>query len=508
MGVLKQFPSAPKLSAQEKAAAVINKNRSGITTQLFLSFLKVGVIGFGGGSALIPVIEREIVGTRTGMSREDYLKHTVVANITPGALPIKLGATCGYQLAGIPGALLGAYGTMLPGVLMTLVFMALFTSIGERALGYFNYASVGITVFIVFLLSGYIIKTCKGSSRTLNIMLCGISFALTGGGELLHLTKLLGGTYPLVTPLFDISTTSLMLVTFFMIVAVCLVQSKALLTLFALGSLLYCFCMGKTGTLLELHMIGNILFTGMAAVLVLLALRQRKPAKRLQITGFRRPIITAFLFLLIPLLAACAVFFTLSVNEMPSFLRDVTLSTITSFGGGEAYVSVADGVFVQGGYTSAELFYTRLVPVANALPGPILAKIASGIGFLLGAREGCLLTGFALAGVTAFGVTGVCSGIAVLVLHAFDSIRESLFIRSLKQYILPVICGMLLSTSLSMLCESMHITAAKGLTGIPVLTVLLAGIMLLHAVHRKFKLHDIILLAGCAGISFVWLMLV
>ena len=57
----------------------------------FLSFLKVGTIGFGGGSALIPVVEKELVQGQKAMSDADYLKHTVVANITPGALPVKLG---------------------------------------------------------------------------------------------------------------------------------------------------------------------------------------------------------------------------------------------------------------------------------------------------------------------------------------------------------------------------------------------------------------------------------
>lgn len=67
---------------------------------IFTSFFKIGVIGFGGGSALIPIVEKEIVEDKEWFNEDDYLKHTVIANITPGALPVKLGAVAGYERGG------------------------------------------------------------------------------------------------------------------------------------------------------------------------------------------------------------------------------------------------------------------------------------------------------------------------------------------------------------------------------------------------------------------------
>ena len=61
-------------------------------SQLIGSMLRVGTIGFGGGSALIPVIEKEIVHRRGLLDDPTFTAHTVIANITPGALPVKLGA--------------------------------------------------------------------------------------------------------------------------------------------------------------------------------------------------------------------------------------------------------------------------------------------------------------------------------------------------------------------------------------------------------------------------------
>lgn len=96
------------------------QNRNSLIS-IFLSFMKIGIIGFGGGSALIPVVEKELVQDKKAMGEQDYLKHTVVANITPGALPVKLGATCGFQMKGVRGSLAGAYGVALPGVFSPLL---------------------------------------------------------------------------------------------------------------------------------------------------------------------------------------------------------------------------------------------------------------------------------------------------------------------------------------------------------------------------------------------------
>ena len=52
-----------------------------------------------------------------------------------------------------------------------------------------------------------------------------------------------------------------------------------------------------------------------------------------------------------------------------------------SFGGGDAYLTIADGLFVDGGFISSDLFYGNIVPIVNVLPGSILAKTLSSIGF-------------------------------------------------------------------------------------------------------------------------------
>src|SRR5665647_3521740 len=84
-----------------------------------LSMLKVGVIGFGGGSALIPVMEKELVTPRGELSEKSFVQSTVIANITPGALPVKLAALSGIQLGGPVLATLSALLVALPGTAVT-----------------------------------------------------------------------------------------------------------------------------------------------------------------------------------------------------------------------------------------------------------------------------------------------------------------------------------------------------------------------------------------------------
>lgn len=492
---------------------MVGKNTSN-SFKILLSFLKIGTIGFGGGSALIPVIEKELVQDQKVISDQDYLKHTVVANITPGALPVKLGATCGYQLTGTVGALSGAYAVAFPGVLFTIAFMALFSVLGEGIINYFNYASIGITAFIVFLLISYVIKTVKTGKKEINLLICMAAFGLTGGKELRQvLSQILNiDVKEFGTPLFDISTINLIIIAFIVILLLEKLRSKFELIIVFVICTIYAFFVGKTGRELGISSYGSMILLLMLAMLVLaFVLRRSKPDNKNKIQLNKSDLITAATFILVPFLLAIAIQFSIpmsSGHNVMDFLAKVSSSTITSFGGGEAYVSVADGIFVQGGYIEPDKFYTRLVPVANSLPGPILVKIAAGIGYLFGEQASGAAAGWAVAVVSAVTAVGVCSSLAILVMSLYDSVKQLEFISNLKKYILPVICGMLLSTSFAMLFESMKITGEKGIPGIVSLPIILLAIVGIHLLHKKFHLHDVILLLLAAASSLVILIII
>jgi len=118
---------------------------------LLSSFLKIGLIGFGGGSALIPIIEDEIVTKKKLLKEEDYNDHVIVSNITPGTLPVKLAAAAGRNIFGMPGMLGATIMMSLPGVGFTVLLVSLLSQLGGNVITQIKFASVGISVFIIML---------------------------------------------------------------------------------------------------------------------------------------------------------------------------------------------------------------------------------------------------------------------------------------------------------------------------------------------------------------------
>ena len=81
---------------------------------LFATFLKMGPFTFGGGYALIPVIEREIVEKRKWLQSEDVADIIAVSGSVPGAVAVNSATLIGYRIAGIRGALSALLGIFLP----------------------------------------------------------------------------------------------------------------------------------------------------------------------------------------------------------------------------------------------------------------------------------------------------------------------------------------------------------------------------------------------------------
>lgn len=81
---------------------------------LFLTFLKIGAFTFGGGYAMIPLIQKEVVEEKKWMTDEDILEIVAIAESTPGPIAINAATFVGYKTAGFVGALLSTVGVVLP----------------------------------------------------------------------------------------------------------------------------------------------------------------------------------------------------------------------------------------------------------------------------------------------------------------------------------------------------------------------------------------------------------
>ena len=161
-----------------------------------LSMFRVGLIGFGGGSALIPLIEQEVVTQDALVSDEEYEEDVLVASVTPGALPVEIAGGIGRRCIGVKGLLLGSLAMALPGVVFTLLLCSVISVLSDSVLMQIRFLAVGVTAFIACMLTEYMIASGKQEKEN-GIFIPGqivtfLVFALTCGKNLYRLLGIAG----------------------------------------------------------------------------------------------------------------------------------------------------------------------------------------------------------------------------------------------------------------------------------------------------------------------------
>lgn len=94
---------------------------------LFLTFAKIGAFTFGGGWAMLSLIEREVVDRHGWLDREQFLDLLAVAQSMPGILAVNISTVIGDRLRGLPGSIVAALGTILPSFLIILAIAIFLT---------------------------------------------------------------------------------------------------------------------------------------------------------------------------------------------------------------------------------------------------------------------------------------------------------------------------------------------------------------------------------------------
>ena len=95
--------------------------------QLFLTFSKIGAFTFGGGWAMISIIQREIVEKHRWIPEDEFLDLLAVAQSMPGILAVNISVVIGDRLKGVKGSICAAIGTILPSFLMILAIAIFLT---------------------------------------------------------------------------------------------------------------------------------------------------------------------------------------------------------------------------------------------------------------------------------------------------------------------------------------------------------------------------------------------
>ncbi|SUY48050.1 chromate transport protein [Clostridium putrefaciens] len=93
---------------------------------MFFSFFKIGAFTFGGGYAMIPLIEKEVVESKRWISKDDFTDILVISQSFPGALPVNSSLFIGYKLGGVLGAIVALLGVIIPSFLIILTIATFF----------------------------------------------------------------------------------------------------------------------------------------------------------------------------------------------------------------------------------------------------------------------------------------------------------------------------------------------------------------------------------------------
>ena len=117
---------------------------------LFGTFFKIGLFTFGGGYAMIALLEDEFITKKHWLGRDEFLDMTAIAESTPGPVAINSATYLGYKLAGVPGAAVATVAVALPsfGIIYAIsLFFDQFTSLTVVA-----HAFQGIQVCVIYLI--------------------------------------------------------------------------------------------------------------------------------------------------------------------------------------------------------------------------------------------------------------------------------------------------------------------------------------------------------------------
>jgi chromate transporter len=132
--------------------------------EIFYVFLKIGAFTFGGGFAMIPLIEKEIVENKDWVKKEEFIDVIALAQTLPGPIAVNTSVLVGHKMNGLLGAVFATLGSALPSFLIIATIAAFFTRFNEYKIVQDIFA--GIRPAVVALLVMAVISIGKGISRS------------------------------------------------------------------------------------------------------------------------------------------------------------------------------------------------------------------------------------------------------------------------------------------------------------------------------------------------------
>ncbi len=127
--------------------------------QLFLAFMKIGAFTFGGGYAMLPMFQKELVEKNGWVTEEDLMDYYAIAQCTPGVIAVNTATIVGYRQKGFLGAVVTTLGVVFPSFVIISIIAAVLSNFAD--LPVVQYAFVGIRACVCALILNAVVKLGK-----------------------------------------------------------------------------------------------------------------------------------------------------------------------------------------------------------------------------------------------------------------------------------------------------------------------------------------------------------
>ena len=132
-----------------------------ILVDLFLTFARVGVMTFGGGYAMLPILQREVADNKGWATEDQLADYYAVGQCTPGVIAVNTATFVGSSQAGIAGGVVATLGLVFPSIVIILVVAAFLSSFMDNP--WVIHAFNGVRAGVVALILSSVIKLVKGA---------------------------------------------------------------------------------------------------------------------------------------------------------------------------------------------------------------------------------------------------------------------------------------------------------------------------------------------------------
>ena len=136
-----------------------------VVLQLFLSMMKIGCVAFGGGYAIIALLEGEFVSKRQWIEHDEFMDVVAIAESTPGPIALNVATYIGYILAGFPGAIIATVGVCVPSFGIMYVISSFYEQFMEITI--IAAAFKGVQICMVYLIAAAGLKMLKKMKKTM-----------------------------------------------------------------------------------------------------------------------------------------------------------------------------------------------------------------------------------------------------------------------------------------------------------------------------------------------------